>query len=102
MDIIRDHTCEPKLQSDGSYYCRLQKRRALVKISEYDRNLIFSNDLRNLVHIKSYGGDVQAEKDTMTLVRTEILSWNDIALKCLHAPEMLNFLAIADLVESSG
>ncbi|KAJ5808843.1 hypothetical protein N7474_010112 [Penicillium riverlandense] len=87
IDIIRDHTCEPKLQSDGSYYCRLEKRGVLVKISEYDRNLIFSDDLRNLVHIKSHGSDVQAEKDTMTAVvdmNNSILGTLDAKLDALE------------------
>ncbi|KAJ5742624.1 uncharacterized protein N7511_011356 [Penicillium nucicola] len=77
LDLIQESQFEPRCQDNGNYQCRIQKRNALVRISAWDHDLIFT--CRQLVYTQTYLSDMLVERDTLEFMARGLSSCNQIA-----------------------
>ena len=80
LDLIQEPHFEPQCQDNGSYHCRIQKRNALVEMSDRDHDLVVT--CRQLVYTQTYLCDMRVEKDTLELMARALSSCNEIATEC--------------------
>ncbi|KAJ5288418.1 hypothetical protein N7508_011193 [Penicillium antarcticum] len=77
LDLIQEPQFEPQCQDNGNYQCHILKRNALVQISAWDHDLVFT--CRQLFYTQTYLCDMLAERDTLESMAKSLSTCNQIA-----------------------
>jgi hypothetical protein len=85
-DIVRIPTYAPVRQEDGSYHLRLPGSKKLVKLSEFDHDMMTTAIPSQMINPKSYPGDVSAEIEVTRLARDQVARLKDLVSECLSHP----------------
>lgn len=79
MDVVRESPFRAEQEAEH-YRFHLRNQKAIIKLSQFDYDLISSGIPRQLVRPQSHANDMIAEINTVDVLTSEMVHWKNIAV----------------------